>query len=74
MIFLKSESEIEKMRTAAQLVSRTLAEVAKQIKPGVETGKLDRIAEDLLQNTMHARHLRAMEGARILSLLRCVSP
>jgi methionyl aminopeptidase len=48
MIFLKSESEIEKMRTAAQLVSRTLAEVAKQIKPGVETGKLDRIAEEFI--------------------------
>ncbi len=48
MIFLKSESEIEKMRTAAQLVSKTLAEVAKEIKPGVETGKLDRIAEDFI--------------------------
>ena len=48
MIFLKSESEIEKMREAAQLVSRTLAEVAKEIKPGVETGKLDRIAEDFI--------------------------
>lgn len=49
MIFLKSESEIEKMRSAAQLVSRTLGEVAKEIKPGVETGVLDRIAEDFIK-------------------------
>lgn len=49
MIYLKSESEIDKMREAAQLVSRTLAEVAKEIKPGVETGSLDRIAEDFIK-------------------------
>jgi methionyl aminopeptidase len=49
MIYLKSESEIEKMRTSAQLVSRTLAEVAKHIEPGVTTAKLDRIAEDFIQ-------------------------
>jgi len=38
MIFLKSESEIDKLRNAARLVSRTLAEVAKEIRPGIETG------------------------------------
>lgn len=48
MIFLKSESEIDKMREAALLVSRTLGEVAKVIEPGIETGKLDRIAEDFI--------------------------
>lgn len=49
MIFLKSESEIDKMRESAQLVSRTLAEVAKYIEPGVTTAKLDRIAEDFIK-------------------------
>lgn len=48
MIYLKSESEIDKMREAAQLVSRTLAEVGKALEPGVETGKLDRIAEEYI--------------------------
>src|SRR6056297_3916209 len=48
MIFLKSESEIDKMRTAARLVSRTLAEVARYIEPGITTGKLDQIAEDFI--------------------------
>lgn len=48
MIHLKSESEIEKLRAAARLVSQTLAVVAKEIKPGVETGTLDRIAEEFI--------------------------
>ena len=48
MIYLKSESEIDKMREAAQLVSRTLAKVGKILEPGVETGKLDRVAEDYI--------------------------
>jgi len=48
MVYLKSESEIEKMREAAQLVSRTLAEVAKELEPGIQTGKLDRIAEEYI--------------------------
>ncbi|MEX0609682.1 MAG: type I methionyl aminopeptidase [Balneolaceae bacterium] len=46
MIYLKSENEIEKMRESALIVSRTLAEVGKYIEPGIETGKLDRIAEE----------------------------
>lgn len=49
MIYLKSESEIEKMRESAQLVSRTLAEVAKYIEPGVTTAKLDRVAEEFIK-------------------------
>ncbi len=48
MIYLKSESEIDKMRIAARLVSQTLAVVAKEIEPGVQTGKLDRIAEEFI--------------------------
>ena len=49
MIYLKSESEIDKMREAAQLVSRTLAEVAKILEPGVQTFELDRVAEDFIK-------------------------
>jgi methionyl aminopeptidase len=49
MIYLKSETEIDKMRAAARLVSRTLAEVGKEIRPGVQTGTLDQIAEDYIK-------------------------
>ncbi len=48
MIFLKSESEIDKMRESAQLVSRTLGEVARYIEPGVTTAKLDRVADEFI--------------------------
>ena len=48
MIFLKSESEIEKMRESAQIVSRTLGKVAKLIEPGVSTAKLDQVAEEYI--------------------------
>jgi len=49
MIYLKSESEIDKMRRAARLVSLTLAEVARYIEPGVATGKLDIVADDFIK-------------------------
>lgn len=49
MIFLKSESEIDKMRESAQLVSRTLAEIARHIEPGVTTARLDSIAEEFIK-------------------------
>ncbi|MDO4695577.1 type I methionyl aminopeptidase [Porphyromonas sp.] len=48
MIVLKTAEEIEKLYAANQLVGRTLAEVAKHIKPGVTTKALDRIAHDFI--------------------------
>jgi methionyl aminopeptidase len=47
---LKSEEDIELLRENALIVSRTLAEVAKYIKPGVTTRMLDTIAEDHLRS------------------------
>lgn len=49
MITLKLPHEIAKMRKAADLVGRALAEVAKHIKPGVITQELDAIAEDYIR-------------------------
>lgn len=48
MIFIKTAEEIEKMRVASDLVSRTLGEVAKWVKPGVTTLKLDTIAREFI--------------------------
>lgn len=48
MIHLKSQREIERMRESAELVGRTLAEVARQIRPGVKTAELDAVAEDFI--------------------------
>lgn len=49
MIYLKTNDEIELLRENNILVSQTLAEVGKHIKPGVTTRELDRIAEDFIR-------------------------
>ena len=46
MIYLKTDEEIELMRSANQLVGQTLGELAKHIAPGVTTLQLDKIAEE----------------------------
>ena len=46
----KTEEEIEILRLNADIVSRTLAEVGKQIKPGVTTLELDSIAEQYIRD------------------------
>jgi methionyl aminopeptidase len=50
MVTRKSRREIEKMRTAGRIVAEVLALVESELKPGVSTGQLDRMAE---------RHIRA---------------
>ena len=49
-IFLKTEDEIKLMRSANQLVGRTLAELFPYIKPGVTTAFLDKIAEEFIRD------------------------
>ena len=48
MIYLKTLEEIALMRNACDLVSRTLAEVAKHVAPGGTTFKLDNIAREFI--------------------------
>lgn len=50
MIYYKTDAEIELIRQSALLVSKTHAEVAKWIKPGVKTNYLDRIAEEYIRD------------------------
>ncbi|MDA3781502.1 MAG: type I methionyl aminopeptidase [Bacteroidales bacterium] len=50
MLIVKSESEIEILRKNNILVSKTLGELAKIIKPGVSTLKLDKIAEEFIRD------------------------
>jgi methionyl aminopeptidase len=44
-IYYKTEEEIDLIRESSLLVGKTLAEVARAIKPGVSTLQLDKIAE-----------------------------
>lgn len=50
MIYLKTDEEIELMRVANRLVGAALAEVAKNIAPGVTTLQLDKIAEEFIRD------------------------
>ena len=50
MIFYKTDDEIELLRKSCLLVSNTLAEVAKVIKPGVNTLYLDKLAETFIRD------------------------
>ena len=56
MIKLKSREEIELMRESALVVSKTLGVLASEIKPGVTTLYLDKLAEE------HIRDLGAIPG------------
>lgn len=50
MIYLKTDDEVELLREANLLVAKTLAEMAKIIKPGVTTRQLDNIAEQFIRD------------------------
>jgi methionyl aminopeptidase len=47
-IIYKTKEEIERLREAALVVSRTLGEVAKHLKPGVTPAFLDHMAEEFI--------------------------
>lgn len=49
-IILKTEEEIELIRTSSLLVGKTLGELKKHIKPGVTTMELDQIAETFIRD------------------------
>src|ERR1700761_3540420 len=50
MIHYKTPAEIELMRDSAQLVSKTLTEVAKVLKPGMTTLELDKLIADFIRD------------------------
>ncbi|KJD35822.1 methionine aminopeptidase [Tamlana sedimentorum] len=50
MIVVKTKEEIELMRESALIVSKTLGVLAKEIKPGVTTLQLDKIAEEHIRD------------------------
>lgn len=50
MIIQKTKEEIELMRESSLLVSKTLGMIAKEIKPGVTTLHLDKLAETFIRD------------------------
>ena len=50
MIYLKTDDEVELLREANLLVGKTLAELAKLIRPGITTKELDKVAEEFIRD------------------------
>lgn len=50
MIIVKTREEIEIMRESALVVSKTLGMLASEVKPGVSTLYLDKLAEDFIRS------------------------
>ncbi len=70
MIYYKTDEEIEKIRKSSLLVGKTIAEVAKFIKPGVKTIDLDKLAEQFILDH-HAKP--AFKGYNGFPYTLCIS-
>ena len=65
MIKIKNSEEIEIMRESALVVSRTLGILAKEVKPGVTTLFLDKIAEEYIRSQgCYPRFFRAVRFSK----------
>ena len=50
MIHIRTQSEIEIIRRNALMVTATLTEVAKMLKPGITTASIDKMAEEFIRD------------------------
>jgi methionyl aminopeptidase len=70
MIYYKTDEEIEKIRKSSLLVGKTLAEVARHIRPGIKTSELDRLAEEFIRDH---KAVPAFKGYRGFPFTLCIS-
>ena len=74
MIFLKSPQEIEVMRSANLIVAEVLAELRRRVRPGVTTGELDRVAEEMTRRRGATPAFKGYEvGGRVFPSSVCIS-
>ena len=71
MIRLKSRAEIEAMARTGELVAETIALVGENIRPGITTGELDRIAEEFIRER---GGVPTSKGYRGFPAATCISP
>jgi methionyl aminopeptidase len=62
MIYLKTDEEVELMRESNILLGKTLAEIAKVIRPGVTTAALDKLAEEYIRDNGGIPSCKNYEG------------
>jgi methionyl aminopeptidase len=71
VIIRKSAAEIEKMAAAGALVAETIAFVGEHLEPGITTGELDRLAEELIESRGGTP---TSKGYRGFPAAICISP
>ncbi len=71
MIYYKTNEEIELIRESSLLVAKTLAEVAKVIKPGITTITLDKLAEEFINDNGAKPSFKGYNG---FPYSLCISP
>jgi methionyl aminopeptidase len=71
MVYIKTEEEIELIKISGDVLGRAHAEVAKQIKPGVTTKYLDKIAETFIRDNGGKPSFKGYNG---FPGTLCVSP
>ncbi len=62
MIYIKTAEEIELLRESNLLVSETLAEVGRHVRPGVTTAALDEIAETFIRDHQAVPGFKGYQG------------
>jgi len=74
MISLKSPREIDVMRAANLIVAEVLAELGEQVRPGVTTAELDRVAEELTRQRGAVPAFKGYEvNGRVFPKSVCIS-
>lgn len=70
-VYIKTAEEIELIRESSLLVGKTLAEVAKLIRPGITTAELNKVAEQFIRD--HKAE-PAFKGYHGFPATLCISP
>jgi len=74
MIMLKSPEEIEIMRAANVIVAEVLAELRSRVRPGVTTGELDQVGEEMTRKRGATPAFKGYEvGGRVFPSSVCIS-
>jgi methionyl aminopeptidase len=71
MVHYKTNEEIELIRDSSLLVAKTLAEVARHIKPGITTQHLDQVAETFIRDHGASPGFKGYHG---FPYTLCISP
>jgi methionyl aminopeptidase len=50
MVYLRDQAEIDAIRAAARIVARALGLLSREVRPGITTAELDRLAEEFIRS------------------------